>query len=84
MKGARRVLNRPLVIVFDGENTNLFMDGKVYGDNLHRISFCHDAKTLPKQGAKLEVTADDVNIEGKDDLDTILNFRMKLKSITEK
>ncbi len=77
------MLNRPLVIVFDGENTNLFIDGKVYGDNLHKISFCHDT-TLPKQKAKLEITADDVNIKGMDDLDTLLGFRMKIKNITEK
>lgn len=75
--------DRPLIIVCDGKGvTHLFADGKVYGDGIRCISFKHEGAKYPnKTDVSVEITADDVNIIGKDEIDDILDFRMMIDRI---
>lgn len=76
--------DRPLIIVHDGDTTNLFIDGKVYGDGITGISFQHKGKKFPKKAeVSLEVTADDVVIEGESDFSTIYALMSKIEQIIQ-
>lgn len=71
--------NKPFVIVHDGKGIMLlFVDGKVHGDWITRISLEHKGGELPS----VEITADDVTLGSSENKD-IFAFREMIDRIIE-
>lgn len=59
-----------IIIVSDGKTTQVFVDGKVYGDCVTKIDFRHEAGDNPV--IKMELS--DILRAGNDDMEAFKNF----------
>lgn len=82
--------NRPFIIVHEGNGiTQIFADGKVYGDGITDILFEHKRDKSPYPGnpgkpdVSIHITSDDVNIAGNDDENVIFAFKKMVDKIIE-
>ena len=67
-------MQRKLIIVSVGNTTQIFSDGKVYGDNIVELDFHCEAGKLPK----LNIRADSLPVEGTAELE---NFRAAINML---
>lgn len=63
------------IIASDGKITRICVDGKEYSDGITGVEFSHRAGNYPP---RFEITADTVNLQGKENLD---DFRKFLRSL---
>lgn len=63
------------IIASDGKITRICVGGKEYSDGITGVEFSHMAGDCPP---KFEITADTVNLKGKENLDDFRNFLLLL------
>lgn len=63
------------IIASDGKITRICVGGKEYSDGITGVEFSHSAGNYPP---RFEITADTVNLQGKENLD---DFRKFLRSL---
>lgn len=63
------------IIASDGEITRICVGGKEYSDGITGVEFSHRAGDYPP---KFEITADTVNLRGKENLDDFRKFLLLL------
>ena len=76
--------DRPLIIAYNGKGvTHIFSDGKVYGDGITGILFEQkEPEHSQKHDVTIRITADDVNIVGRDERCDIEAFKRMIDRIT--
>ncbi len=67
--------NEKIVIVSDGKDTHIFVDGKIY-EKITAIKFKHEGYSfgLPNN-AELEISSDRLPVTGRNDSETIEKFK---------
>lgn len=63
------------IIASDGKITRICVGGKEYSDGITGVEFSHRAGNYPP---RLEITADTVNLQGKENLDDFRKFLLLL------
>lgn len=63
------------IIASDGKITRICVGGKEYSDGITGVEFSHRAGDYPP---KFEITADTVNLQGKENLDDFRKFLLLL------
>lgn len=68
-----------VIIVSDGYNTNLFVNGKVFGDYITYVKYEHSSGRADGTGRpELKVTAETLPMEGEEDVE---EFRRIINSV---
>ena len=65
-----------IIIASDGYATQIFVDGKVYGDYIECLTFYHEASDAPQ----IHITASHLPVEGNSSIDT---FKRLLERLLE-
>ena len=82
-KGVRNLNNQKIIIVSNGKNTSILVNGKLYGDHITKVSFSHKKKKTGKDDVRLLFTSDTVPVPemGEKEMD---NFIEVLKDYLKK